>query len=115
MKLYRLAENFWVFGYVHDADMDVQSAKVPYTYAQTYGDKRGINHLDIFGHAYLELTGSAYTWIWNGDKIQWYGEPTQEMMWAVEENLMRQYGINCTQHEHEGNNWGKTYTSRQAT
>ena len=96
MKIYRLsAINGWIFGQIEPSNEYVESKLVPYEQAKTYGDKRGISHIDIFGYNPFE---SEFTWICIEGVVNWYAEPPKELRHPVEDHLFRKYGLNNVKH-----------------
>lgn len=82
--------DFTIFGYIGKYG-EVESQKVPQEYADTWGEKNGLTHLDIFG--YDSASDANHTWRCKGNNIQWYGQPDPEKEFAVENHLIRQYGM----------------------
>lgn len=84
---------FQIFGYVEPHNGFVNSKPIPYEYAETYGKKDGISHLDVFGY----LPGaSIHTWICKNNIVSWCGSPDEESKMRVTEHLFNNYGLTVT-------------------
>lgn len=99
-RIYRIAVSSGdqIFGYI-DPNDHVESKLVPKKYADTYGSKNGLCHLDLFG-ADMVMEDANATWrCFSNRVVYWWGNPTQDQKNAVENHLYRKYKFNVLRHQ----------------